>query len=216
MIRDAGTPFDLAEYRAGRQTPVFFGSALTNFGLEPFLQALVELAPPPQPRLSDTGVVGPTDERFTGFVFKIQANMDPRHRDRVAFVRVCSGPLHEGHDAVQQPAGQAAQGVACLPVLRPRPRDDRRGLCGRHHRPRQSRAVRDRRHAPLGRAAPVSWRAAISGGALRARPPEGHALQAVRRRAAAARGRRADAGLLSRRRAAASRSSASSARCSTT
>ena len=91
LIRAAGTTFDVAEYRAGRQTPVFFGSAMTNFGLEPFLKALVELAPPPQPRLSDSGIVNPTDERFTGFVFKIQANMDPRHRDRVAFVRVCSG-----------------------------------------------------------------------------------------------------------------------------
>jgi peptide chain release factor 3 len=91
VIRAAGTTYDAEEYRAGRQTPVFFGSALTNFGLEPFLRAIVELAPPPQPRVSDAGVVGPTDERFTGFVFKIQANMDPRHRDRVAFVRVCSG-----------------------------------------------------------------------------------------------------------------------------
>jgi len=91
VIRAAGTAFDVAEYRAGRQTPVFFGSALMNFGLEPFLQALVELAPPPQPRSADAGLVYPTDERFTGFVFKIQANMDPRHRDRVAFVRVCSG-----------------------------------------------------------------------------------------------------------------------------
>jgi peptide chain release factor 3 len=91
VIRAAGTQFEVAEYLAGRQTPVFFGSALTNFGLEPFLQALVELAPPPQPRQSDSDIVMPTDERFTGFVFKIQANMDPRHRDRVAFVRVCSG-----------------------------------------------------------------------------------------------------------------------------
>jgi peptide chain release factor 3 len=91
VIEAAGTAYDGAEYRAGRQTPVFFGSALTNFGLEPFLRALVELAPPPQPRVSDSGIVSPTDERFTGFVFKMQANMDPRHRDRVAFVRVCSG-----------------------------------------------------------------------------------------------------------------------------
>jgi peptide chain release factor 3 len=91
VIGGAGTSFDPDEYRAGRQTPVFFGSALTNFGLEPFLQALVELAPSPQPRLTESGIVSPTDERFTGFVFKIQANMDPRHRDRVAFVRVCSG-----------------------------------------------------------------------------------------------------------------------------
>jgi peptide chain release factor 3 len=91
VIRSAGTHFDVDEYRAGIQTPVFFGSALTNFGLEPFLQSLVELAPPPSPRESDSGIVGPTDERFTGFVFKIQANMDPKHRDRIAFVRVCSG-----------------------------------------------------------------------------------------------------------------------------
>jgi peptide chain release factor 3 len=91
VIRAAGTRFEVAEYLAGRQTPVFFGSAMTNFGLEPFLRALVELAPPPQPRASDSGIVSPTDERFSGFVFKIQANMDPRHRDRVAFVRVCSG-----------------------------------------------------------------------------------------------------------------------------
>ncbi len=91
VIREAGTSFDLAEYRAGRQTPMFFGSALTNFGIEPFLEALVEFAPAPQPHLTETRVVNATDEQFTGFVFKIQANMDPRHRDRVAFVRVCSG-----------------------------------------------------------------------------------------------------------------------------
>jgi peptide chain release factor 3 len=91
VVREAGTTFDVDEYLAGRQTPVFFGSALTNFGLEPFLQALIDLAPSPQPRPSDTGMVNPTDERLSGFVFKIQANMDPRHRDRVAFVRLCSG-----------------------------------------------------------------------------------------------------------------------------
>ena len=91
VIRSAGTHFDVDEYLAGLQTPVFFGSALTNFGLEPFLQALVDLAPPPSARPSDSGLISPTDERFTGFVFKIQANMDPRHRDRIAFVRVCSG-----------------------------------------------------------------------------------------------------------------------------
>jgi peptide chain release factor 3 len=91
VIREAGTTFSLEEYLAGRQTPVFFGSALTNFGLEPFLQALVDHAPSPGARASDKGLVNPTAEQFTGFVFKIQANMDPRHRDRVAFVRVCSG-----------------------------------------------------------------------------------------------------------------------------
>ena len=83
---------------------------LTNFGLEPFLQALVELAPPPQPRPSDSGIVSPTDERFTGFVFKIQANMDPRHRDRVAFVRVCSGRFTKDMVRVQQPRREARSG----------------------------------------------------------------------------------------------------------
>ena len=106
VIRAAGTPFDVADYLAGRQTPVFFGSAMTNFGLEPFLRTLVELAPHPHARPSDTGIVEPTDERFTGFVFKIQANMDPRHRDRVAFVRVCSGKFTKDMSVSNSRAGK--------------------------------------------------------------------------------------------------------------
>ncbi|MCC7415938.1 MAG: peptide chain release factor 3 [Acidobacteria bacterium] len=106
VIRTAGTPYDAREYLGGRQTPVFFGSALTNFGLEPFLQAIVELAPPPQPRTSDVGPIEPTDDRFTGFVFKIQANMDPRHRDRVAFVRVCSGRFEKDMTLSSSRAGK--------------------------------------------------------------------------------------------------------------
>jgi peptide chain release factor 3 len=93
VIAGAGTRFDRAAYTAGRQTPVFFGSALLNFGVEPFLASLRSLAPGPQPRESDVGAVAPADPDFSGFVFKIQANMNPRHRDRVAFLRVCSGRL---------------------------------------------------------------------------------------------------------------------------
>ena len=93
IITGAGTRFDPEEYRRARQTPVFFGSALNDFGVEPFLHALLTLAPSPGPRPSSAGVVTPTDPSFSGFVFKIQANMNPRHRDRVAFVRVCSGRL---------------------------------------------------------------------------------------------------------------------------
>ena len=93
LLETAGTPFDRVEYLAAKQTPVFFGSALANFGIESFLAALVELAPPPQPRASEGGMVSPTAPDFSGFVFKIQANMNPRHRDRVAFLRVCSGVL---------------------------------------------------------------------------------------------------------------------------
>jgi peptide chain release factor 3 len=93
IIAGAGTRFDLDAYRDGTQTPVFFGSALHDFGVEPFLKALVTLAPSPRPRLTETGIVEPTDPDFSGFVFKVQANMNPRHRDRVAFFRICSGRL---------------------------------------------------------------------------------------------------------------------------
>jgi peptide chain release factor 3 len=95
IITGAGTRFDPAAYRQARQTPVFFGSALNDFGVEPFLHALLTLAPPPAPHLTASGaaVVSPADPDFSGFVFKIQANMNPRHRDRVAFVRICSGRL---------------------------------------------------------------------------------------------------------------------------
>jgi len=91
LIRSASTPFNLDTFLAGRQTPVFFGSGINNFGVQEILQALIEWAPPPQPRDATARVVEPSEKPFSGFVFKIQANMDPRHRDRIAFFRVCSG-----------------------------------------------------------------------------------------------------------------------------
>ncbi|MBV9028393.1 MAG: peptide chain release factor 3 [Candidatus Eremiobacteraeota bacterium] len=89
LLDGAGARFDAAAMVRGDVTPVFFGSAVTNFGVEIFLDTFVEMAPSPPPR----GGVEPASDEFSGFVFKIQANMDPRHRDRVAFVRVCSGEL---------------------------------------------------------------------------------------------------------------------------
>lgn len=91
LLAGAGAAFDPAGFAAGTITPVFFGSALNNFGVEPFLAALLQLAPAPGTRTSNQGPITPTDEAFSGFVFKIQANMDPKHRDEIAFVRVCSG-----------------------------------------------------------------------------------------------------------------------------
>ncbi len=91
LIRGASSPFDLDLFLAGRQTPVFFGSGINNFGVQEILQALVDWAPPPQPRDGGERIVHPAESKFTGFVFKIQANMDPKHRDRIAFFRVCSG-----------------------------------------------------------------------------------------------------------------------------
>jgi len=91
LLDGAGARFDLGVTLAGEQTPMFFGSALTNFGVLPFLERFLELAPCPGPRVSDAGPIDPVRASFSGFVFKIQANMDPDHRDRVAFLRICSG-----------------------------------------------------------------------------------------------------------------------------
>jgi len=96
LLDSASPPFELARFLAGRQTPVFFGSAINNFGVQEILQALVDWAPPPQPRNGGARIVEPPEAPFTGFVFKIQANMDPRHRDRIAFFRVCSGRYTPG------------------------------------------------------------------------------------------------------------------------
>jgi peptide chain release factor 3 len=96
LIRGATTQFDPESYLAGAQTPVFFGAAIHNYGVKELLNTFVELAPPPQPRETSTRVVHPAEDPLTGFVFKIQANMDPSHHDRVAFMRVCSGRYRPG------------------------------------------------------------------------------------------------------------------------
>lgn len=96
LVRGASHEFDLEAYRKGELTPVLFGSAINNFGVQEILDALVDYAPAPLPRATLEREVEPTEEKFTGFVFKIQANMDPQHRDRVAFLRVCSGHFEPG------------------------------------------------------------------------------------------------------------------------
>lgn len=96
LVRGATARFDPQAYLAGRQTPVFFGSAINNFGVEELLAAFVEHAPPPRPRETSERDVDAFEPKLTGFVFKIQANMDPGHRDRIAFVRLCSGRYTRG------------------------------------------------------------------------------------------------------------------------
>jgi peptide chain release factor 3 len=91
MLDMAGSAFDAEQVLRGELTPVYYGSAITNFGVQLLLDGFLHLAPAPTPRHSTKGLVNPEDEAFSGFVFKIQANMDPRHRDRIAFMRVCSG-----------------------------------------------------------------------------------------------------------------------------
>ncbi len=96
LVQEAAPPFDEAEFLAGRQTPMFFGSAINNFGVREILDALVDLAPAPGPRPAIQRIVEPDEPKFTGVVFKIQANMDPAHRDRIAFLRVASGHFERG------------------------------------------------------------------------------------------------------------------------
>jgi peptide chain release factor 3 len=96
LVRGASHTFSHDDYLAGRQTPVFFGSAINNFGVTELLAAFVEYAPSPLPRATTTRTVDAFEEKLTGFVFKIQANMDPGHRDRIAFMRICSGRYAKG------------------------------------------------------------------------------------------------------------------------
>lgn len=96
LVQGASHPYNAADYLAGKLTPVFFGSAINNFGVRELLNTFTESAPPPQSRLSNVREVQPDETAFSGFVFKIQANMDPAHRDRIAFLRVCAGKYEKG------------------------------------------------------------------------------------------------------------------------
>ncbi|MFT5445540.1 MAG: peptide chain release factor 3 [Gammaproteobacteria bacterium] len=96
LVRGASNPFDRQAYLAGRQTPVFFGSAINNFGIDELLDEFVEHAPSPMPRVAEQRTVRADEEKFSGFVFKVQANMDPQHHDRIAFLRITSGRYRKG------------------------------------------------------------------------------------------------------------------------
>ncbi len=99
LLNIAGDDFNLDQILEGNLTPVFFGSALTNFGVETFLESFLDITPPPSSRNSNIGEITPENENFTGFIFKIQANMNPSHRDRIAFLRICSGKFEKGMSA---------------------------------------------------------------------------------------------------------------------
>ncbi len=109
LLEGAGNPFNLEQFLAGEQTPVFFGSALTNFGVEEFFDRFIELGPPPRPYSvydedQNTHRLDPSCGQFTGFVFKIQANMNPKHRDSMAFIRVCSGKFERDMSVEHRPS----------------------------------------------------------------------------------------------------------------
>ena len=109
LLDGAGAELTLEAVHRGDLTPVFFGSAMTNFGVDPFLKAFLNLALPPMARTSSAGRIDPLEPRFSGFIFKLQANMDPRHRDRVAFLRVCSGTFKRDMVAHHARSGKAVR-----------------------------------------------------------------------------------------------------------
>ncbi len=107
LLHEAGNEFDLEKIKTGKLTPVFFGSALTGFGVQTFFDAFVDLAPAPSAITDENGSeVEPTDEQFTGFIFKIQANMNPAHRDRIAFIRIVSGEFEKGINVTLERTGK--------------------------------------------------------------------------------------------------------------
>ncbi|MBI4882437.1 MAG: peptide chain release factor 3, partial [Actinobacteria bacterium] len=106
LLKAVGADIDLPSFLAGQSTPVFIGSALTNFGVRTLLEAVVELAPPPSPRIDRVGGPRPLEAPFSAFVFKVQANMDPSHRDRIAFARICSGHFERGMSVTNARTGR--------------------------------------------------------------------------------------------------------------
>lgn len=106
LLDMAGDQFEFEKVAKGELTPMFFGSAMTNFGVQPFLEEFLRLAPPPAPRQSSDGLVGSDSDFFSAFVFKIQANMNPAHRDRIAFIRICSGKFERGMNVFHVQSGK--------------------------------------------------------------------------------------------------------------
>jgi peptide chain release factor 3 len=109
LVKGASHTFDKQAYLQGKQTPVCFGSAIQNFGVRELLNTFVDNAPAPQPRQTTTESISPEHPNFSGFVFKIQANMDPAHRDRMAFLRICSGTFKKGMRVMQGRLGKTVQ-----------------------------------------------------------------------------------------------------------
>jgi peptide chain release factor 3 len=115
LAQEGYAAFDLAAYQAGDLTPVFFGSALKQFGIDELINAIAKYAPPPRPQPSSIGTIEPSRKDVTGFIFKVQANMDPQHRDRIAFMRLCSGTFKRGMKLI--PSGHGKPVAIHSPIL---------------------------------------------------------------------------------------------------
>ena len=181
LLDVAGDPFDLSKILSGQLTPMFFGSAYNNFGVEPFLTRFLGYTRAPSPRESDVGFIQPDEPRFTGFVFKIQANMNPAHRDRLAFMRVCSGVFEKGMSVWHSSSGKEIKLAQPQTFMAQEHEIGGSRLRGRHHRPLRPRHLPPGRHAVRGRADQVLRYPALRAGILLPDQPGGlHEAQAVR------------------------------------
>lgn len=117
LVQGASNKFDVDAYLGGELTPVFFGSAINNFGVKELLDSFSEYAPPPRPRMTEAREVAADEEKFSGFIFKIQANMDPAHRDRIAFMRITSGKFHKGMKMYHERIGRDVQVANAITFL---------------------------------------------------------------------------------------------------
>ena len=207
--------FDKKSFLEGHMTPVLWGSALKDFGVKDLIDALAEFAPSPRAQEAQSRTVKADEPKMTGFVFKIQANMDPNHRDRIAFMRVCSGKLQRGMRAKLVRTGKPLTLSRAI-LLRPGSLAGGGGVRRRRRRHSQSWAFTYRRHALRGRGDCLSWRAELRSGNSEAgeacRRDEG---QETARGATADGGRRRRAGVPAAGRQP-RRSLASSGRCSST
>ena len=161
-MKGATASFDLGAYRAGRQTPVFFGSAINNFGVEELLAAFTALrARAAAARDARARASRRPSRRSPGFVFKIQANMDPAHRDRIAFLRLCAGQYQRGMRLFHVRLDKEVRVADALTFMAADRAQARGGLRRRHHRPAQPRHHQHRRHLHRGRAAHLHRRAEL-------------------------------------------------------
>ena len=134
LLDGASDEFDQELVNRGELSPVFFGSALTNFGVETFLEHFLNMTSSPLPRKTLDGQVDPFDEKFSAFVFKIQANMNKAHRDRIAFMRICSGKFEAGMEVNHVQGGKKIRLTQPQQLMAREQKDHRGGVCRRHHR----------------------------------------------------------------------------------
>ena len=134
LLDGACDELDMERVSRGNLSPVFFGSALTNFGVETFLEHFLKMTTSPLPRNTTTGMVDPFSPNFSAFVFKIQANMNKAHRDRIAFMRICSGQIEAGMEVTHVQGGRQDPSLPATADDGAGSKDRRGGICGRYHR----------------------------------------------------------------------------------